>query len=275
MRDRPPKTVRPLDSKLDGKDALMNENIWADVRYNDVDIDTNAYCGKSNVALNSYALGYDRKVSDKDYVGVFFGTSAGTFDFYSHSTGTSDGSINLAHAFNGGIYGTHIMNNGHYVDYLVHYSKFDNDFKDKGIKWGTTSIGAMFLAGWKKQVPHGTINPYVSLTANKIANDDMRWCGNVLATKDQNNMGVKVGVDYSYNGGAFGGIAYSRGLSGHLASTVNDIALPSLKNDEQILYLKLGYRGKLNQHTNFDIMGEQYLLDYDGWSMNGKVEVGF
>ena len=71
LRDRPPKTVRPLDSKLDGKDALMNENIWADVRYNDVDIDTNAYCGKSNVALNSYALGYDRKVSDKDYVGVF------------------------------------------------------------------------------------------------------------------------------------------------------------------------------------------------------------
>ena len=73
----------------------------------------------------------------------------------------------------------------------------------------------------------------------------------------------------------FGGIAYSRSHGNPFDSSINDIALPSLDNDEQILYLKLGYRGKLNQHTNFDIMGEQYLLDYNGWSMNGKLEIGF
>lgn len=275
LRNRPPKTVRPLDSKLEGKDALMNENIWADVRYNDVDIDTNEYCGKSNVAIANYQLGYDQKISDTDYVGAFIGTTRGDFNFYSHSTGTSDGTVSLKGAFNAGIYGTHILPKGHYVDYLVHYSKFDNDFADKGIQWKTQSIGAMILMGWKKTLDHGYLNPYVSFSTQKIANDDMRWCGNVLATKDQTNTGIKVGVDYSYNGGAFGGIAYSRGLSGHLAAAVNDIALPSLKNDEQILYLKLGYRGKLNQHTNFDLTGEQYLLDYDGWSMNGKVEIGF
>lgn len=275
LRNRPPKTVRPLDSKLEGKDALMNENIWADVRYNDVDIDTNEYCGKSNVAIANYQLGCDRKISDADYVGAFIGTTRGDFNFYSHSTGTSDGTVSLKGAFNAGIYGTHILPKGHYVDYLVHYSKFDNDFADKGIQWKTQSIGAMILMGWKKTLDHGYLNPYVSFSTQKIANDDMRWCGNVLATKDQTNTGIKVGVDYSYNGGAFGGIAYSRGLSGHLAAAVTDIALPSLKNDEQILYLKLGYRGKLNQHTNFDLTGEQYLLDYDGWSMNGKVEIGF
>lgn len=275
LRDRPPKTVRALDSKLEGTDALMNENIWADVRYNDVEIDTNDYCGKSNVSLNSYALGYDHKISDNDYIGLFVGSAAGDFDFYSHSTGTSDGQVKIEHAWNGGIYGTHIMGGGHYIDYLLHYSKFDNNYDDKGIQWGTNSFGAMILSGWKKPVPHGTVNPYVSFTFDKVRNDNMRWCGNVLTTRDQNNFGMKAGVDYSYNGGMFGGVAYSRGLSGHLASTVNDIALPSLDNDEQIVYLKLGYRGKLNQYTNFDLMGEKYLLDYDGWSVNGKLEFGF
>lgn len=235
LRNRPPKTVRPLDSKLEGKDELMNENIWADVRYNNVDIDTNEYCGKSNVAIANYQLGCDRKISDADYVGAFIGTTRGDFNFYSYSTGTSDGTVSLKGAFNAGIYGTHILPKGHYIDYLLHYSKFDNDFADKGIQWKTQSIGAMILMGWKKTLDHGYLNPYVSLSTQKISNDDMRWCGNVLATKDQTNTGVKIGVDYSYNGGAFGGIAYSRGLSGHLAAAVNDIALPSLKNDEQIL----------------------------------------
>lgn len=273
LRNPPPKTVQ--GGKPEGKDALVNDHIWADVRYNEVEINTNDYCGKTNTALTNYQLGCDRKFSDKDYIGAFVSTSAGSFDFYSHSTATANGNIHLAHAFGGGIYGTHIFDGGHYVDYLVYGSKFDSDFKEKNIKWGTRSLGAMFLLGWKKTIPHGTVNPYIAFSANKTQNEDMIWCGNVLATRDQNKFGVKVGVDYAYKGGMFGGIAYSRSHGNPFDSSINDIALPSLDNDEQILYLKLGYRGKLNQHTNFDIMGEQYLLDYNGWSMNGKLEIGF
>ena len=74
---------------------------------------------------------------------------------------------------------------------------------------------------------------------------------------------------------ALGGIAYSRGLSGELQSTLNGFALPTLDYDTQVLYLKLGYRGKLSQHLAFDLLAQEYLLDYKGWTVNGKLELGF
>jgi len=270
LRNRPPKTVRPLDAK-DPQQA--SDNIWVGLHHSRVDVGKDDYVSKTTVDLNNYQLGYDTKLGTKDYVGAFIGMSNGNASFTSYSASTTDGQVELTHAIDGGLYGTHIYPRGRYVDYLVHYGRFDNKYQDA--QFSTCAVSAMLLGGWTKKLPHGTVNPYVAVTGSKITTGDYNWSGNTIKTQPQKNYAVKVGLDYAYNGGVFGGIAYSRGLSGEIQSTLNGFALPTLDYDTQVLYLKLGYRGKLSQHLAFDLLAQEYLLDYKGWTVNGKLELGF
>lgn len=270
LRNRPPKTVRPTDQK---DLNLPSDNIWLEMNHSKVEIDDSDYVGKTTVNLNQYQLGYDTKLGTKDYFGAFLGTAGGRADFTSYDTSTPDGHVDIKHALDGGFYGMHKGGHGSYIDYLVHYGKFDNRYQD--VRFGTHAISAMLLGGWTKELRHGTVNPYLALTARKISLGDYSWGGHAIQSDDQKQYAARIGVDYAYKGGAFGGIAYSRGLSGDLTAAYDGFALPALDYDTQVLYLKLGYRGKLSQRLNFDLLAQEYLLDYKGWSVNGKLELGF
>ena len=253
-------------SNARGEDA-----VWVAIKGGQADVDDSDVYGKTKVKATTYQFGFDVPTTPKDYLGFFVGTATGSADY----KGSVNGSIDIKNALQGGFYGTHLLPRGHYLDYIVQAGTFDS--KTNGQSWSTNTVGTALTYGTKYQTASNlTVNPYLRFKYDRVLTDDVTYTsGSRIHVDDQNVFSAKAGVNLLNAKGLYGGLAYSRGLSGSYDAAVNGITLPSSDFDTNVIYLSLGYRGNVSTNTVLDLNVEKLCLDYNGWHAAGHIEFRF
>lgn len=247
------------------------DNVWFQYKHTDMDVDNGDVYGKSTVKTNNYQLGYDAKVGPNDYLGAYIGTTTGNVEF--NAPAVTD-RTDIDNAYDFGIYGTHMLPSDQYIDYMIHTGKFDSKYK--GVTWGTKDTGAMIGYGAKiAQNDRLTWNPYIQLAYDKVSVDGYMAGSNYIASDDSNNWTAKLGINLLDVSGFYGGLAYSRGLSGSYNAYINGVPMPSQDNNANVLYMSLGYRANMSRNVFLDLSMEKTFADYNGWTAAGKVNFYF
>lgn len=253
----------------DGRPAP--DNVWFQYKHTDMDVDNGDVYGKSTVKTNNYQLGYDAKVGPNDYLGAYIGTTTGNVEF--NAPAVTD-RTDIDNAYDFGIYGTHMLPSDQYIDYMIHTGKFDSKYN--GVTWGTKDTGAMIGYGAKiAQNDRLTWNPYIQLAYDKVSVDGYMAGPNYIASDDSNNWTAKLGINLLDVSGFYGGLAYSRGLSGSYNAYINGVPMPSQDNNANVLYMSLGYRANMSRNVFLDLSMEKTFADYNGWTAAGKVNFYF
>ena len=247
------------------------DNVWFQYKHTNMDVDNGDVYGKSTVKTNNYQLGYDAKVGPNDYLGAYIGTTTGNVEF--NAPAVTD-RTDIDNAYDFGIYGTHMLPSDQYIDYMIHTGKFDSKYN--GVTWGTKDTGAMIGYGAKiAQNDRLTWNPYIQLAYDKVSVDSYMAGANYIASDDSNNWTAKLGINLLDVSGFYGGLAYSRGLSGSYNSYINGVPMPSQDNNANVLYMSLGYRANMSRNVFLDLSMEKTFADYNGWTAAGKVNFYF
>lgn len=247
------------------------DNVWFQYKHTNMDVDNCDVYGKSTVKTNNYQLGYDAKVGPNDYLGAYIGTTTGNVEF--NAPAVTD-RTDIDNAYDFGIYGTHMLPSDQYIDYMIHTGKFDSKYK--GVTWGTKDTGAMIGYGAKiAQNDRLTWNPYIQLAYDKVSVDSYMAGANYIASDDSNNWTAKLGINLLDVSGFYGGLAYSRGLSGSYNAYINGVPMPSQDNNANVLYMSLGYRANMSRNVFLDLSMEKTFADYNGWTAAGKVNFYF
>ena len=247
------------------------DNVWFQYKHTNMDVDNGDVYGKSTVKTNNYQLGYDAKVGPNDYLGAYIGTTTGNVEF--NAPAVTD-RTDIDNAYDFGIYGTHMLPSDQYIDYMIHTGKFDSKYN--GVTWGTKDTGAMIGYGAKiAQNDRLTWNPYIKLAYDKVSVDSYMAGANYIASDDSNNWTAKLGINLLDVSGFYGGLAYSRGLSGSYNAYINGVPMPSQDNNANVLYMSLGYRANMSRNVFLDLSMEKTFADYNGWTAAGKVNFYF
>lgn len=247
------------------------DNVWFQYKHTNMDVDNGDVYGKSTVKTNNYQLGYDAKVGPNDYLGAYIGTTTGNVEF--NAPAVTD-RTDIDNAYDFGIYGTHMLPSDQYIDYMIHTGKFDSKYN--GVTWGTKDTGAMIGYGAKiAQNDRLTWNPYIQLAYDKVSVDGYMAGPNYIASDDSNNWTAKLGINLLDVSGFYGGLAYSRGLSGSYNAYINGVPMPSQDNNANVLYMSLGYRANMSRNVFLDLSMEKTFADYNGWTAAGKVNFYF
>ncbi len=247
------------------------DNVWFQYKHTNMDVDNGDVYGKSTVKTNNYQLGYDAKVGPNDYLGAYIGTTTGNVEF--NAPAVTD-RTDIDNAYDFGIYGTHMLPSDQYIDYMIHTGKFDSKYN--GVTWGTKDTGAMIGYGAKiAQNDRLTWNPYIQLAYDKVSVDGYMAGANYIASDDSNNWTAKLGINLLDVSGFYGGLAYSRGLSGSYNAYINGVPMPSQDNNANVLYMSLGYRANMSRNVFLDLSMEKTFADYNGWTAAGKVNFYF
>lgn len=247
------------------------DNVWFQYKHTNMDVDNGDVYGKSTVKTNNYQLGYDAKVGPNDYLGAYIGTTTGNVEF--NAPAVTD-RTDIDNAYDFGIYGTHMLPSDQYIDYMIHTGKFDSKYN--GVTWGTKDTGAMVGYGAKiAQNDRLTWNPYIQLAYDKVSVDSYMAGANYIASDDSNNWTAKLGINLLDVSGFYGGLAYSRGLSGSYNAYINGVPMPSQDNNANVLYMSLGYRANMSRNVFLDLSMEKTFADYNGWTAAGKVNFYF
>ena len=247
------------------------DNVWFQYKHTNMDVDNGDVYGKSTVKTNNYQLGYDAKVGPNDYLGAYIGTTTGNVEF--NAPAVTD-RTDIDNAYDFGIYGTHMLPSDQYIDYMIHTGKFDSKYN--GVTWGTKDTAAMIGYGAKiAQNDRLTWNPYIQLAYDKVSVDSYMAGANYIASDDSNNWTAKLGINLLDVSGFYGGLAYSRGLSGSYNAYINGVPMPSQDNNANVLYMSLGYRANMSRNVFLDLSMEKTFADYNGWTAAGKVNFYF
>lgn len=247
------------------------DNVWFQYKHTNMDVDNGDVYGKSTVKTNNYQLGYDAKVGPNDYLGAYIGTTTGNVEF--NAPAVTD-RTDIDNAYDFGIYGTHMLPSDQYIDYMIHTGKFDSKYN--GVTWGTKDTGAMVGYGAKiAQNDRLTWNPYIQLAYDKVSVDSYMAGANYIASDDSNNWTAKLGINLLDVSGFYGGLAYSRGLSGSYNAYINGVPMPSQDNNANVLYMSFGYRANMSRNVFLDLSMEKTFADYNGWTAAGKVNFYF
>ena len=247
------------------------DNVWFQYKHTNMDVDNGDVYGKSTVKTNNYQLGYDAKVGPNDYLGAYIGTTTGNVEF--NAPAVTD-RTDIDNAYDFGIYGTHMLPSDQYIDYMIHTGKFDSKYN--GVTWGTKDTGAMIGYGAKiAQNDRLTWNPYIQLAYDKVSVDSYMAGANYIASDDSNNWTAKLGINLLDVSGFYGGLAYSRGLSGSYNAYINGVPMPSQDNNANVVYMSLGYRANMSRNVFLDLSMEKTFADYNGWTAAGKVNFYF
>ena len=262
--------LRGLASAVDeGRPAP--DNMWFQYKHTNMDVDNGDVYDKSTVNTNNFQLGYDAKVGPNDYLGAYIGTTTGNVDFRGPA---ADGRVDIENSYDFGVYGTHMLPADQYIDYMIHTGKFDSKYN--GATWGTKDTGAMVGYGVKiAQNDRLTWNPYIQLAYDKVSVDSYMAGANYIASDDSNNWTAKLGINLLDVSGFYGGLAYSRGLSGSYNAYINGVPMPSQDNNANVLYMSLGYRANMSRNVFLDLNMEKTFADYNGWTAAGKVNFYF
>ncbi len=253
----------------DGRPAP--DNLWFQYKHTNMDVDRGSVYSKSTVKTNNYQLGYDTKIGENDYLGAYIGTTDGSVEFNGPA---QSGDVDIKNSFEFGIYGTHMLPADQYIDYMIHTGKFDSKYS--GETWGTRDTGAMVGYGAKIAANERlTWNPYVQLAYDKVSVDSYKAGENNISSDKSNNWTAKLGINLMDASGLYGGLAYSRGLSGSYNAYINGVPMPTQDNKANVIYLSLGYRATLSKKVFLDVSAEKTFADYKGWTATGKVNFYF
>lgn len=247
------------------------EKVWFQYKHTNMDVDGGDVYSKSTINTNNFQLGYDTQIGTNDYLGAYIGTTTGNADFRGPAR---DGRVDIENAFDFGVYGTHMLPNDQYIDYMIHTGKFDSKLSD--VKYGTKDTGAMVGYGLKiAQTDNLTLNPYVQLSYDKVSVDDYIIGGNTVNSDSSNNWTAKLGLNLIDASGFYGGLAYSRGLSGSYNAYLNGVPMPTQDNNANVIYLSMGYRAMMSKNALLDLSMEKTFADYRGWTAAGKINFYF
>lgn len=262
--------LRGLASAVDeGRPAP--DNVWFQYKHTNMDVKNGDVYDKSTVNTNNFQLGYDAKVGPNDYLGAYIGTTTGNADFRGPA---ADGRVDIENSYDFGVYGTHMLPADQYIDYMIHTGKFDSKYN--GEKWGTTDTGLMVGYGVKiTQDDRLTWNPYIQLAYDKVGVDSYMAGLNRIDSDDSDNWTAKLGVNLLDKSGFYGGLAYSRGLSGSYNAYINGVPMPTQDNNANVIYLSMGYRANMASNVFLDLSMEKTFADYQGWSAAGKINFYF
>lgn len=246
------------------------ENIWVQFKHAQADVKGGQF-GTSEVKTMNYTLGYDMKISERDFMGIYMGTSNGHVNM---DTGRAD----IDGAFHGGFYGTHMLPNNQYVDYQVGLSSLSSKFK--GYSTNVRNGGVMLGYGQNIQSTDNLmVNPFIQFTFDNVSTTTPTGIANPYKVDTQHNFAVKLGVNFDMNSGLYGGLAYSHGLDGSFTTRLNNAQYGTSAltedNDFNIVYLNLGYRTAIGENANFDFNVQKTFCDYKGWDFTGKFNFFF
>ncbi len=263
------RTAQLRETAGDDQEAL--DHVWFQYKRTDTEVGAGDVYEKSKVKTNNYQLGYDRKIGEKDFLGAYIGTTSGSVHFHGPAR---SGSVDIKDGYDFGIYGTHLLAKDQYIDYIIHTGKFDSKYN--GEKWGTSDTGVTVGYGAKIAAnDHLTWNPYIRLSYDRVSVDDYLSGKNKVSGDDSNNWTAKIGINLMDTNGLYGGVAYSRGLSGSYNAYINGIAMPAEDFNADVIYLSLGYRAGLSKNVFLDVSAEKTFVDYKGWTAAGKVNFYF
>lgn len=262
--------IRGFASAIDeGRPAP--EKVWFQYKHTNMDVDGGDVYSKSTINTNNFQLGYDTQIGTNDYLGAYIGTTTGNADFRGPKR---DGRVDIENAFDFGVYGTHMLPNDQYIDYMIHTGKFDSKLSD--VKYGTNDTGVMVGYGLKlAQTENLTLNPYVQLAYDKVDVDSYTIAGNTVNSDKSNNWTAKLGLNLIDASGFYGGLAYSRGLSGSYNAYLNGVPMPTQDNNANVIYLSMGYRAMMSKNALLDLSMEKTFADYKGWTAAGKINFYF
>ena len=262
--------IRGFASAIDeGRPAP--EKVWFQYKHTNMDVDGGDVYSKSTINTNNFQLGYDTQIGADDYLGAYIGTTTGNADFRGPAR---DGRVDIEGAFDFGVYGTHMLPNDQYIDYMIHTGKFDSKLSD--VKYGTKDTGLMVGYGLKlAQTDRLTLNPYVQLAYDKVDVDSYTIAGNTVNSDASNNWTAKLGLNLVDASGFYGGLAYSRGLSGSYNAYLNGVPMPTQDNNANVIYLSMGYRAMMSKNALLDLSMEKTFADYKGWTAAGKINFYF
>lgn len=253
------------------------EKVWFQYKHTNMDVDGGDVYSKSTINTNNFQLGYDTQIGANDYLGAYIGTTTGNADFRGPRR---DGRVDIENAFDFGVYGTHMLPNDQYIDYMIHTGKFDS--KLFGVKYGTNDTGVMVGYGLKlAQTENLTLNPYVQLAYDKVDVDSYTipiqgtGTSNTVNSDASNNWTAKLGLNLIDASGFYGGLAYSRGLSGSYNAYLNGVPMPTQDNNANVIYLSMGYRAMMSKNALLDLSMEKTFADYKGWTAAGKINFYF
>ena len=157
---------------------------------------------------------------------------------------------------------------------MIHTGKFDSKMSD--VKYGTKDSGLMVGYGLKlAQTENLTLNPYVQLAYDKVDVDSYTIAGNTVNSDASNNWTAKLGLNLVDASGFYGGLAYSRGLSGSYNAYLNGVPMPTQDNNANVIYLSMGYRAMMSKNALLDLSMEKTFADYKGWTAAGKINFYF
>ena len=262
------------------RNGESTNEFWAGIRGGSTDVETRF--GEAEVKSQYYQLGYDWNVStdkQKAAIGLYFTKIAGD--------STQNGFKNdFDSAYDFGIYGTKEFSGGNYVSLIGRYGQIGNslrtdvqttDWKDKGyglsMEFGNRSMQANGLM----------LEPYIQLNYNHYSAVDFTVGADTVGLDSSAMLDGKLGLRLIKQAGdnpnntIFGGIAYTRGLSGDfsLKDRTNGENLGGVDHDANSLELSVGINRQLSQSSTLNLNAKKEFGDYKGWSVEGMVNVAF
>lgn len=254
-------------------------DFWVNIRGGKTDID-NQY-GKAEVKNQYYQLGYDWDVSsgdDKAVVGVYFSKIYGDITQYSIKS-------DIDNAYDFGIYGMKEFSNGTYLGLVSRYGQTKNSAKidDRKVDWKDKGYALSAEFGKRMAQPNGwSMEPYMQLTYNHLSDADLNTGNTDVTLEGSNLLDGKVGVRFikqeqeNQNNNIYAGISYARGLSGDFKmNSRSGMNMTKMDNDTNSFELALGMNRQISKCSTVNLNAKKEFGDYDGWSVQGMVNVNF
>ena len=259
--------------------GAKTDDFWVNIRGGSTDID-NRY-GKAEVKNQYYQLGYDWDVStdaNKAMIGVYFSKIYGDITQYNIKS-------DIDNAYDFGIYGMKEFSNGNYIGLVGRYGQTENsariderevDWKDKGY-----ALSAEF--GKRMEQKSGwMLEPYMQLTYNHLSDAELNTGSTDAVLEGASLLDGRIGVRFIQQEKAnpknmvYGGLAYVKGLSGDFKmKSKGGLDMADIDNDANAFEITVGINRQISQSSTLNLNAKKELGDYDGWSLQGMVNVAF
>lgn len=264
----------------DLRNGEKGNEFWASIRGGSTDVDTGF--GEAEVKTQYYQLGYDWDLStdkQKTAIGLYFTKIAGD--------STQNGFKNdIDSAYDFGIYGMKEFGGGNYVSLIGRYGQIGNSLRTdvQTTEWKDKGYGLSMEFGNRNTQANGLmLEPYIQFNYNHYSSVDFTVGADRAGMDSDSMLDGKLGLRLikqeadNPNNTIFGGIAYTKGLSGDfsLRDRTNGEKLGGTDNDASAFELSVGVNRQISKCSTVNLNAKKEFGDYDGWSVQGMVNVNF
>lgn len=255
-----------------------SDDFWVNMRGGKSDI--NSKYGTASLKSQYYQLGYDWDLSDSDSaraIGVYVSKINGSV---TQQTARSD--IDSGYDF--GVYGLREYTDGSYLSLVGRYGQMKNimsvdsrrsQWKDKGYAL-SAEVGKRLETDKAWQ-----LEPYMQLTYQGIEDTGLNTGFTDIRLDKSDLLDGKLGIRFikedkeRENDTIFAGLSYRKGLRGSYKAGLSSMGLTKMDNDGDAVELMLGMNHQLSEYCIANVHAKKEFGDYDGWSVQGTIEVSF